>query len=374
MRKLIVFLIILALGSALIIKADIASYFQHEGSNKEVRKAQPTQKESSFKPTQDIEEGEVEENTVPKSKTLINDYHIFQSFNNCGPAAFSMALSYYGINESQQKLGQELRPYQNPQGDNDDKSVTLQELADKSKDYGLTPFRRPNGNMELIKHFIALDIPVITRTWLKVDDDIGHYRVIKGYNDMEKTLIQDDSLQGKNLTYSYDELNELWKKFNYEYLILVPREKVNKITKLLGEDNEKKAWEKAIQNTLAELEKSPDNIDARFNLSVAYYNVGNYQKSVEEFEKVEDKLSMRTLWYQVEPILAYYELKNYERVLSISERILNNNNRAFTELYILRGDIFKEQGKQEQAKQEYQKAVFYNVNNKTAQEKMAEYR
>src|SRR3989344_7034816 len=48
------------------------------------------------------------------NKILNNDYHTFQSFNNCGPAALSMALSYYRINETQQKLGQDLRPYQVP--------------------------------------------------------------------------------------------------------------------------------------------------------------------------------------------------------------------------------------------------------------------
>ena len=66
---------------------------------------------------------------LPSQKILPNDYHVFQTFNNCGPAALSMELSYYGINISQQELVQDLRPYQNPQGDNDDKSVTLDELA-----------------------------------------------------------------------------------------------------------------------------------------------------------------------------------------------------------------------------------------------------
>src|SRR3989344_8765835 len=74
--------------------------------------------------------------TIPNSKVLPGTYHVFQTFNNCGPAAFSMALSYYGINETQQTLGQMLRPYQNQVGDNDDKSVTLEELAKKGEEYG----------------------------------------------------------------------------------------------------------------------------------------------------------------------------------------------------------------------------------------------
>ncbi|MBP7928137.1 hypothetical protein KAZ57_03250, partial [Patescibacteria group bacterium] len=65
--------------------------------------------------------------TPPTSKVLSSDYHIYQTFNNCGPAALSMALSYFDIMVSQQVLGQALRPYQNAKGDNDDKSTTLQE-------------------------------------------------------------------------------------------------------------------------------------------------------------------------------------------------------------------------------------------------------
>src|SRR3989338_6887144 len=102
--------------------------------------------------------------TIPNSKVLPGTYHIFQTFNNCGPAAFSMALSYYGINKSQQELGNEIRPYQVANGDNDDKSVTLEELAEKSKEFNLVPFHRPNGTIELIKLFLTYDLPVITRT------------------------------------------------------------------------------------------------------------------------------------------------------------------------------------------------------------------
>lgn len=135
--------------------------------------------------------------TIPNSKTLKTDYHIFQTFNNCGPAALSMALHFYGVDVSQEELGLALRPYQVANGDNDDKSVTLDELANKAKDYGFIPFHRPMGNPQLIKRFITNGIPVITRTWTKPNEDIGHFHVVKGYDDDSQTFLQDDSLQGK---------------------------------------------------------------------------------------------------------------------------------------------------------------------------------
>lgn len=309
---------------------------------------------------------------TPDFKILQNNYHVFQTFNNCGPAALSMAFSYYGITQSQQKLGETLRPYQNPQGDNDDKSVTLAELAELAKEHDLIPYHRPNGNIELIRFFISYDIPVITRTLLKENEDIGHYRVVKGFDSVEQTLIQDDSLQGKNLRYSYESFNALWEKFNFEYLVLIPQDKKEIAEAIIKEDKDLKiAWQHAVFNAQKNLQENPDDFYTRFNLAVAYYNVGEYKKAVNEFEKVENKLPFRTLWYQIEPIKAYFALENYEKVFVITDNILNRHNLAFSELYLIRGEIYRKQGRHDLANAEFEKAVFYNINLLEAQETLA---
>lgn len=298
-----------------------------------------------------------------ESKVIPIKKHIYQTFNNCGPAILAMALSYFGIDKSQEELGQKLRPYQNPKGDNDDKSVTLAEVAVEAKNYNLIPYLRPNGNIEKIKLFISNDIPVITRTWLKKDGDIGHYRIIRGFDDTRKELIQDDSLQNKDLHFTYSDYLDIWKPFNYEYLVLVPIEKKDLAESILGAElDEKVAWQNSLKRVEQELEKDPENIHLQFNLSLNYFHLGNYQKSVEAFEKVENKLSFRTLWYQIEPIIAYQKLKNYDRVFQLTDKILNNHNRAFSELYQIRGEIYLEQGKRDLAKEEFEKAVSFNQN------------
>lgn len=298
---------------------------------------------------------------LPEKKILNNSYHIFQTFNNCGPASLSMALSYYDIDISQKKLGEELRPFQNQAGDNDDKSVTLAELAQKSTEYGFVPFFRPAGNIEVLKFAIAHELPVIIKTWLTPTEDIGHYRVVKGYDDTTKQIIQDDSYQGKNLYYTYDYLDQIWKKFNYEYLLLVPKDKVAATESFLGKNaDEKSAWETAMANATEMLAADPNDVDARFNLVVALYNLQKYEQVVEEYEKVADKLTPRALWYQIEPIAAYYELGNYDKVFEISDYILSHGNRAYSELYVLRGKSYLAQGNKEQAKKEFEQAAFYN--------------
>lgn len=306
--------------------------------------------------------------SIPPQKVLSNgNYHIFQTFNNCGPAALSMALRFYEINVDQEELGNALRPYQVTGGDNDDKSVTLEELAEKSKEYGFIPYHRPMGNPEIVKQFIASDIPVITRTWTKPNEDIGHYRIVKGYDEALGVFIQDDSLQNKNLEYAYSDFNQIWKKFNYEYLVLVPKGKVEIAKQILGKNKDARtAWQNAVENSELELSSNPNDIYARFNLSVALYNIGDYKRSTEEFERVENFLPFRTLWYQIEPIEAYYELGNYDRVFQVTDKVLGYYNRAFSELYILRGKIYQKQGNTELARNEFQKAVFYNSNLKEA--------
>lgn len=310
--------------------------------------------------------------TPPTQKVLSNEYHIFQTFNNCGPASLSMTLSYYGISETQEALGQKLRPYQVADGDNDDKSVTLAEIAEKSKDYSLIPYHRPNGTVDTLKLFIAYDMPILVRTWTQIDEDIGHFRVIKGYDDIRKIIIQDDSLQGKNLEFSYSEFDLLWEKFNYEFLVLVPSEKAKIAERILKENTDyRTAWKHAVQASQEKLTADPTDLYSRFNLSVAFFNIRDYRGSVTEFEKVENLLPFRTLWYQIEPIEAYFELGNYDRVFQITDKILNNHNRAFSELYILRGKVYQKQGNTAAARVEFEKAVLYNQNLKEAQEALA---
>jgi hypothetical protein len=308
---------------------------------------------------------------LPSSKILENEYHIFQTFNNCGPAALSMTLSYFGFNKTQQELGQSLRPYQNPQGDNDDKSVTLHELATKAEEFGLISYHRPNGSSELIKQLIVLDLPVMTRTLLNEHDDIGHYRVIKGYDEATREFIQDDSLQGHNLRYTYSLFNRLWSVFNYEYLVLTPPDKVNAVEAILGDNVDKKtAWKHAADSAREALRVNGDAVYSRFNLAVALYYLGEHEQAAVEFEQVEVLLPFRALWYQIEPIQTYYELGDYQRVFEMTEAIFDRQNRAFSELHVIRGDSYQQLGRFEDARREYEKAVFFNSHLVDAQEKL----
>lgn len=298
----------------------------------------------------------------PEQKILSGGTHVFQTFNNCGPASLSMVLSYFDQHITQDSLGRELRPYQNAQGNNDDKSVTLQEIASKAEELGYVAYHRPAGTMELVQQFIAKDIPVITRTWLSPEEDIGHYRVIKGYDMSRRRLTQDDSLQGKNVEYSYDDFTIIWRAFNYEFLVLVPPEKRLEVEHILGEKlDETRAWQHALELAKQQTEKNPNDVYAQFNQLVAHYHLGEYQQTVALYEKIKNQLPPRMLWYQIEPILAYFRIGEYQTVLHMTQAILESQNRAFSELHWLRGKTFEKLDQPSEANAAFELAKLYNT-------------
>lgn len=298
---------------------------------------------------------------IPTKKTLTGGYQTFQTFNNCGPASLSMTLRYFGVNVSQKELGDALRPYQLSSGDNDDKSVTLQELAKKGEKYNLLSYWRVSGDITLLKNFIAMGVPVIASTWTHPDESIGHFRVIKGYDDERGVIIQDDSLLGHDLEYTYAEFNDVWDKYNFGYLVLVKPEQKQLAENIIGENlDETKAWANALVKSNKDITRDAGDVNAKFNKVIAEYYLGKYEDTVHDFEAIENVLPTRDLWYQIEPILAYQKLGNHVRVFEITDKLIENGNRAFSEVYQIRGEVLEGLGKSAEAEIEFAKVLQYN--------------
>lgn len=68
------------------------------------------------------------------------------------------------------------------------------------------------------------------------------------------------------------------------------------------------------------------------------------------------------LWYQIEPILAYQKLDRRDKVFEITNFIIENGNRAFSEVYQIRGEIYEKEGNTEAANTEFAKVYQYNKN------------
>ena len=337
---------------------------------------QEVREETEITPEPDSNEEREEQESVeivePGRKALLeNPRHMYQSFNNCGPATLAMTLSWYGVGVSQEELADRMRPYQHPEGDNDDKTIFTYEFVDWAEEYDLRAVGRVNGDIELLKKFVANGIPVVVKTWLNPGEDIGHFRIVRGFDEEQKVIIQDDSYQGPNRRISYYDFLSMWQPFNYNYIVVYKPEMEDKVRAILGSEIEAQvAWGNALLRAEKEDELAEDNPYPKFNISTAAYHLGEYERSVEAFEKVEGRLPRRMLWYQIEPILAYKELGEYRKVFEITDEILSDGNEAFSELYIIRGEIYQQRGEIEKAREQYQLAVKYNENLETAKEKL----
>ncbi|MDO8582418.1 MAG: C39 family peptidase [bacterium] len=310
---------------------------------------------------------------LPAAHAITGLAHVGQSFNNCSSVGLMVALSHWGITETQEQIAEGTRPWNNAQGDNDDKSVTLYELADYAKNrHGMLTYVRPNGDISTLKKFIANGIPVLARTLMYPQDDIVHYRVVHAYDEAQSTVFQSDGVGGPNEPFSYDDWMHLWKDFNYSYLIIVPPAQKELAEKLLGEDmDEQGAWQRAKTRAENEMQDTPTDLRAAYNLVTALYYAGDYEGTTSEFEKIDNRLTRRKLWYQPEPIDAYFRLGNYDRVLQLASGVINDNNKSVSELYLLKGKVFESRGETAAARAEYEKAVKYNKNFQPAKDALA---
>ncbi len=153
---------------------------------------------------------------APQHYALTGLKHSWQTLNNCGPASVSAALSYYGVNVSQEEARQALRPDPNSSG------MGWQVIAPYVAKFGLDAKPRTGGTRDLIKSLVANDIPVIVLQVVSETNPISHFRVVTGYDDTQSVFYVNDSLLGPNVAIAYDSFDERWKKLAYSQERYIP--------------------------------------------------------------------------------------------------------------------------------------------------------
>ncbi len=183
-----------------------------------------------------------------------------QTFNNCGPAATSMTLQYFGFNVSQEetKVSRYLK-----------------------NDYGIQNKVLFNGELKTIKTLVANGIYVVVEDWLHPGEDIGHVLIIRGYDDGSGVLIADDSYFGVGIKYPYSTWDETqWKPYNREFMPVYRSENENLVKEIIGENwDETKMYQNSILRNQKDVDVNPNDMYAWFNLGTSYYALGNYEKA-----------------------------------------------------------------------------------------------
>lgn len=275
-------------------------------------------------------------NTIPViepgvSTVLPGATWVPQTFNNCGPAATSMALQYFGYTVNQEETKAHLRT------NADDKNVFIWEIADYLKnDYGIESKLLYNGDIPTLKKLIANGFYIMVEDWLHPNGDIGHVLIIRGFDDAKGVLIGDDSYLGVGVNYPYEQWeNTQWKPFNREYLPLYTKDKEALLQKIIGEDwDQQRMYEKAIAKAETEIKENSSDMYAYFNLGASLFALNNFQKANEAFDKSKNLgWPKRMLWYQIQPIQTKNALGLYAEAIELANLALWAND-SFTEAHV----------------------------------------
>jgi tetratricopeptide (TPR) repeat protein len=300
--------------------------------------------------------------------TLSGLRHEHQGWNNCGPTTLAMALSYWGRGETQYDCAAVLKP------DPEDKNVSPYEMAAYVRSMGLEATVRVGGDTTRLKRLIAHGFPVVVETWFipEPGDQMGHYRLLTGYDDDARQFIAQDSYNGPNIGLDYDGFDELWRVFNRVYLVLYRPSEADQLATVLGTDvDDQSMYVRALETAQAEVANPGTQCvayeDCADGKAFAWFNVGSSLNSLGRYEEAAAAydqarllgLPWRMLWYQFGPYESYYAVGRYDDVITLATVTLNIVGNL-EESYYWRGLAFLAQENVDRARSDFEAALQYN--------------
>jgi hypothetical protein len=284
--------------------------------------------------------------------------HEYQTWNNCAAVSTAMVLSYFGIQRTQAQLGPLLRP--NP----GDKHVEPHQIVALLAQFGLRARVLEGGSAEIVKALVAAGFPVITPQWLDHKPDaIGHYRVVRGYDDDRGVFLVNDSMVGAGIAMPYSEFEELWRAFDFRFIPVYRPEDEPRIVALLGEDADpRRNLERAHTRIQRLVEAHPDDAYLWFSLGTTEYLRGNVEAALAAYERAATiGLPPKMLWYQFWPVSAYVDAGRYEEALTLAAAQIASAG-VFGEMHYERGRAFEAIGQTSAAIAEYRRALDDDAN------------
>lgn len=299
--------------------------------------------------------------------------HIYQGWNNCGPATLTMGLTYFGGGNNQLAAANFLKPH------TEDKNVSPWELVayvneEMSPTLDVQALYRPAGTLDMIKDLLSHDFPVIIEKGYEPEgyDWMGHYLFVIGYDDEAGEILTYDSFSGhgnfQGLRESYEHVESYWDDFGNIFVVLYQPEREAELMSLLGEHASlERAYQLQAQHYQQLTNENPDDGWNWFNVGDALTHLGRYDLAVEFFRVAFDKqLPWRTLWYRHTPLEAFYQVGDFETTLQLVQSA-KQTTPYVEELHYYHGLVFASQGRSVDAKAQFNQALQYNRNFEDAQ-------
>lgn len=219
---------------------------------------------------------------APVSSLIPNVSHVWQTLNNCGPAAVVMALSTFGVDASQEDArlalrGADVRRGMGPQGVDGWVKAT----------FGLRAMWRNDGTNDLMRRLVANGFAPMVTQWMQDPSvsRIAHWRTVRGYDDAQGVFFVNDPMLGNNVALSYDWFASNWRSFSYRYLVIYRPEDEALLHAIVGADwNELVARQSLYERAKAEAASEDTNF-AWLAYGEAAYGNGVFDEAVAAFEK-----------------------------------------------------------------------------------------
>lgn len=279
--------------------------------------------------------------------------HDWQKLNNCGPTTVAMALSFYGFQTSQFEIAPLLK------GGPQDKNVGPDELAGYLQAQGFVAPVLVNGDLDMVRQFLANDVPVIVEQWLARRDEplTGHYRLVRGYDRAAATFLVNDSYLGPGLAISEADFDKWWRPFGRLFIPIVPPPRRPLLRAIVGPalDDPALMWADAERRAAAELALRSD-AEGWFTLGTARLRQGRPAEAVAAYEQALaiGLPSERMLWYQFGPFEAYNATGQFTQTLVLSAPFAGV---GIEEIEWLRGAAFEGLGQPAEAVAAYRAAL-----------------
>lgn len=309
----------------------------------------------------------------PINKILTGFTHVQQTWNNCGPANITMALSYYGWREDQSVAASFLKP------DRQDKNVNPGEMvAFVNEQTGVRAITRIGGSLDLLKDLLIAGFPVIIETGYMPEgyDWIGHYQTVVGYDDFEDMIYLYDSYlgsgeNGNGLRESYASVDENWKHFNRTFIVVYEQPRENEVSIILGElADPMQAAEHALAVAQEEARNNRTDVFAWFNIGTAFTKLGRYEEAAAAYDQTLrlGTLPWRMPWYQFGPFEAYFNAERYDDVMALVNSNLTNGAQYVEETHYWQGRVHEARGNRQDAINSFTRALQHNPRYETARQ------
>ncbi len=290
---------------------------------------------------------------------------VFQKWNDCGPANLTQVLQFYGWSGNEDDARNVLKPSR------EDRNVSPWELVRFVKEKtGVRAISRVAGDLKLIKRLVAAKFAVLMETGYIVAGEgwAGHYLTVLGYDDNARVLYGGDTNlgfgeDGLGQKEGYDDIDSRWQQFNRLYIVVYPAEREQELAAILDKDadttyNVQHALDVAKKEAFAR----PDNPFAYFNIASSLTTLKRYSEAtrfVDQARNTGTQLPFRMLWYQFAPYEAYYNVGNYDEVLSMVNTTLNTSQ-YLEESWYWRGMVEAARGQNDAAIKDFNDVLKFN--------------